>query len=738
MSVGTVAKLEGRTSTLSAAREGARRLVPLLALLCVVPGILHVVVVCRVVLGRLGHRVDLEWMESGMLYESTRLLEGLPVYAAPEGPYLPFPYPIGYPALLAGLGAVFGVSHPLGRALSFTWTVVASVVLARQVYRHYLAASAGPRGALIAAALALGCIGAGYAVVDGWYDLVRVDTMAMGLLVCGAAHSLRIGEGRAGQRGGALGSPHGATLVTALLLCTALLTKQSTLPGALWVILCALLRSRRGGARLAALTCVFGGSALALLQWATEGHYWFYTVTLLSEHSLSSARLREAHRVLFDFAPYGPLVAIFGGLLALQGRLTPRSLLWAGLFAIGWGFGLASFAKVGGYHNNLLPAVWLAGPAFLLVGADVLAFVGDRRDGVLRWGALCSLALLLATKPLPLEGYHVTSEGAERGQRLRAYVSALPGTVLIPLAPQVAHELGKGVHQLHLEALYDFQWAGRSAGDPLGAHLRAFRPDYVLLDGRELGIEAVLRDYTLVDVLGADRHAWTITGWPVAPRFLLAPRVERRHARVLFDFEEEHLDGWSLEGVSFQGGIAREPGCGQAPFVNGRGEGVLTSYHPRWGDRTRGVALSPPFLVDRPALGMLVAGGWSEATRVELRVAGESVRRISGMARPDLREVYWDVSDLMGREARVALVDAAEGPWGHVTVDDVVLFEPVTPSSAPRSPTTSSAASSTTSSAASSAASSVGAPRTVVPGGALDGVRGEGPPGSDPETKKAR
>src|SRR5690606_39603692 len=71
MSVGTVAKLEGRTSTLSAAREGARRLVPLLALLCVVPGILHVVVVCRVVLGRLGHRVDLEWMERDR--KSTRL-----------------------------------------------------------------------------------------------------------------------------------------------------------------------------------------------------------------------------------------------------------------------------------------------------------------------------------------------------------------------------------------------------------------------------------------------------------------------------------------------------------------------------------------------------------------------------------------------------------------------------------------------------------------------------------------
>lgn len=679
MSVGTIAKLEGRTRSRSAAREGARRLVPLLGFLCVVPGLLHVIVLCRVVFLRLGHQVDLEWMEGGMLYESTRLLEGLPLYAAPGGPYLPFPYPIGHPALLAGLGAVFGVSHFLGRAVSFLWTVVASAVLAWQVYRHYLAvgAAAGQRGALIAAALALGSIAAGYAVVDGWYDLVRVDTMAMGLLVCGAAYSLRVGGQPGEQRRGQRRGQRGTLLVTAALLCAALLTKQSTLPGVGWVLLCALLRSRRAGAQLAALTVAFSAGAIGSLQLVTDGHYWFYTVTLLSEHSLSGGRFREAHRILLDFAPYGPLVIIFGGVLALRRRLTPRALLWGGLFAIGWAFGLASFAKVGGYHNNLLPAVWLAGPAFLLVGADVLAFVGERRDGVLRWGALCSVALLLATRPLPLD-YLVTSDGSERARSLRAYVSELPGTVLIPLAPQLAHELGKGVHQLHLEALYDFHWADRSAGNPMSAHLRAFRPNYVLLDGREPGIEAVLRDYTLIDVLGAERHAWTITGWPVTPRFLLAPRVERREARVLFDFEDDLLEGWSLEGASFQGATTRDPGCGQAPFVNRHGEGVLTSYHPRWGDRARGVALSPPFQVDRPSLGMLVAGGWSEATRVELRVDGESVRQIFGMRRSELREASWDVSDLVGREARIAVIDAAEGPWGHVTLDQVVLFEPGT------------------------------------------------------------
>src|SRR5712691_1385298 len=78
---------------------------------------------------RLAYPYDLEWMEGGMLVHAWRLMHGETIYPAPSVDFIPYLYTPGYPALLAGLGKVFGLGYALGRAVSAV-SLVAILVLA--------------------------------------------------------------------------------------------------------------------------------------------------------------------------------------------------------------------------------------------------------------------------------------------------------------------------------------------------------------------------------------------------------------------------------------------------------------------------------------------------------------------------------------------------------------------------------------------------------------------------------
>jgi hypothetical protein len=100
------------------------------------------------------------------------------------------------------------------------------------------------------------------------------------------------------------------------------------------------------------------------------------------------------------------------------------------------------------------------------------------------------------------------------------------------------------------------------------------------------------------------------------------------------------------------------------------GTGLVNTY--LGGDGPQGTLTSPPFTVSRPWISFLVGGGrFPGVTSVDLLVDGEVVRSATGKNRELLEPHNWDVSGLQGRTARIRIVDAASGGWGHVNVDQI-------------------------------------------------------------------
>ncbi|MGI6350579.1 MAG: GH32 C-terminal domain-containing protein [Armatimonadota bacterium] len=146
---------------------------------------------------------------------------------------------------------------------------------------------------------------------------------------------------------------------------------------------------------------------------------------------------------------------------------------------------------------------------------------------------------------------------------------------------------------------------------------------------------------------------------------------------LLADFEGDDYGGWHAEGEAFGTGPAQGTLAGQMEVSGFLGRGLVNSY--LGGDGTVGRLISPTFTISAPWLTFRVGGGYQPG-RAEMRLVaeGEIVRRVTGPnARAGgserLHPASWNVADLMGREARIEIVDDAVGGWGHINVDEIRL-----------------------------------------------------------------
>lgn len=149
----------------------------------------------------------------------------------------------------------------------------------------------------------------------------------------------------------------------------------------------------------------------------------------------------------------------------------------------------------------------------------------------------------------------------------------------------------------------------------------------------------------------------------------------KRPARLIADFEGANWGtGWTAEGDLAAAG----------PAATSASEHVGAKFADTFvgpGDPATGSITSPLFVIDRDFLHFKLGGGGNHplgvepATSVQLLVNGQPVRTATGGNSGSLRQVSWDVKDLVGQRGQFRILDDATGEWGHLMVDQVMLSD---------------------------------------------------------------
>ncbi|MEM7307818.1 MAG: glycosyltransferase family 39 protein [Planctomycetota bacterium] len=457
---------------------------------------------------------ELEWMEGACVDHVARILSTGRLYEPPSIEFVPYLYAPLYFYVSAGLSAVLGPGFLAPRLVSIAAVAGVFALMERWVRRETHARYAG----LVAA----GVFAATFRASGAWFDLVRVDSLFL-LLVLGGAYALRFG---AGMR---------SAVAAGALLGLAVLTKQTGVLLAAALALGALPRWRRSAAFAAVAAAVAGLGGLAF-ELGHDGWFSYYVFSLPAGHSLA-----EEGRLDFwthDLGGHVPVAAALAlALLAgLAGRRSFAPLAFYGaLFAGALGASWSSRLHPGGYDNVLIPAF-----AVLALGAGLAAGHVARAaraegggSGLARTAALLVPVAVLAQ--LALLRYDPSAQvpraaDREAGDRLVERLRSIEGEVFIPSHGYLAAAAGKSPH-VHLMALLDVVRAedkapGEALKEEIRAALRARRFGALLLDSpyfvRNYGAGQYYRK--VEDVLGDEDGFWPVTGRATRPVHLYLPR----------------------------------------------------------------------------------------------------------------------------------------------------------------------------------------------------------------------
>jgi hypothetical protein len=653
--------------------------------LLALPALYQLLLLASAIAGRVGYPYDLEWMEGGMLHHALRIQLGHSLYSPPSIDFIPYLYTPLYPALLAVLGKVFGLSYGLGRAISVLSLVAIGATACVSV--------AGRRDpiAWCGALLALGLFAAVYPYVGGWFDLVRCDTLFLAMVTGGIAalpHLAKTGKGPIG---------HARVASGAALLALAFFCKQT---GIFYVALgggiVAVLAWRRLPAYIA-VAGIIGLGGTALMNAATHGWFWVYISKIHRAHDFNMDRFWASFgNILWHFPALTIVVAI--GLVAViavrikRGSLPSEAkpfLLWTSAFAVstvagavGWG---TEFAVFNAYMPAFLHGAFAAGAALPAIWVCARELAKDRplvADATPLVAAFALAVTCIHARWSPDE-FIPTDRDVAAGDKLIARLRALDGDIWVPSHPWYAELAGKTAH-VHRMGIKDVTWRQNRVVAGLDRSLREHAFGAIVMDNHDLFEELplVTSTYHLAMHLPSDERprlfgGHLFNGAHVVPDSIWLPHVSPAPpaaAKILFDFEQPSWSGWSKIGTAWGDGPASESQDGQALVLGSTGVRFATSMHG--GDAATGHVTSPSFTISGPRITMALGGGTDPAKlRVELWVDGKIVRTAS-VPEPGgetLKVVTWNVAELAGSQATLALVD--ESTSGHLDVDDVWIWE---------------------------------------------------------------
>ncbi len=509
------------------------------------PALYQLGLLVTAIVGRVGYPYDLEWMEGGMLHHALRLQTGEGIYVPPSIDFIPYLYTPLYPALLAWLGKLCGISYALGRCVSVASligiAIAAMIAIAGRECRPDRPEDSAPAPssalrvrpmAWSGSVLALGLFAAVYPYVDGWYDLVRSDTLFLFAVTAGIAALPRLATYGSGLAG------HARVAAGAAILVFAFFCKQT---GIFYVAFGGAVVAFVNLRRTPAFVAVAGALGLgisAALNASSDGWYWTYVSKIHRAHDFSTERFwRSFGNILWHFPTVTLVVA--AAIVAIAVAAAARKPLpaharmfglWTAAFAVsvlvgavGWG---TEFAHFNAYMPAFLHGALAAGSAIAVIAGCATAWHNDprwtRAIAVIAGAALAYPCLHTRWDP---QRWMPTEVDIQAGDRLIQRVAALPGDVWLPSHPWYAVLAGKSP-RVHRMGIKDVTTRQPRPVAGLEQALATQRFSAIIMDERDLFLELpqLTARYQLAHKLPSNERPRVFSGARIRPQAIWLPR----------------------------------------------------------------------------------------------------------------------------------------------------------------------------------------------------------------------
>jgi hypothetical protein len=632
-------------------------------------------------------------MEGGLLHHAQRIRDGNGLYVPPSVDFIPYLYTPLYPTLIA----LFGISYQVGRALSVLALVgIAVVALLSLAGARHAHLRRGP--ALAGGVLALGLFAAVYPYVEGWYDLVRADTLFLFMVTAGLAALpgwARTGKGPTG---------HARVAAGAAILALAFYCKQT---GVIYVALGGAVVLAAAFRRLpvyVVTAAVVGLGGTAILNVRTDGWFWVYVSKIHRAHDFNMDRFWKSFgNILLHFPAMTIVVAaalvavLVTTIIEWRSRRSPvyiqqaePLLLWSAAFAvstvvgaIGWG---TEFAHFNAYMPAFLHGALAAGAALPAIYACARRWWGERPHiEIFASGVTIAFALPLAitcfTHTWSPSKFVPAYRDEAAGDALIARIRAIDGEVWMPSHPWYLQLAGK-TPRVHRMGIKDVTVRQPRVIEGLDDVLNRHRFAALVLDERDVHlygeVAAVPRNYRVALKLPENERPRLFTGAKIRPETIWLPAVPSKPpvgARVLYDFEGSTWQGWQRSGPAWGNAPVTATQPGQGLVLGATGTRFATSMHG--GDIVIGRLTSPEIVLDMTRITAKIGGGADEHKLYLVLVVDNAPVAKASVPQPGggtLQEVSLEIPDTVrGKTGRLVMVD--ESPTGHLVVDDVWSFD---------------------------------------------------------------
>ncbi len=397
----------------------------------------YIVLYIALAFSRIRYPFELEWQEGGTVDHVRRILSGERLYVAPSLEFIPFIYTPLYYYVSAVASKIIGVGFVPLRLVSFISSLGCFLVIFLMVKRE--------TGSNFSGALASGLFAATFKISGSWFDIARVDSLFLFLLLL-ALYLIRF---RTSLK---------SYVLAGMLISLSFLTKQTALLISLPVMAYCVYSNRRSGAVLIGTSFAAIGLSTWLLNHVNDGWYVYYVFDLPRKHAIvKNMILSFWAKDLAWPLPIAFGVSVFSLYADIRAPDKRRSLFYLSMAVGMLGGGWFSRLHLGGEANVLFPAY---------AAIAILFGIGTHRAFGLASAAppsrakpmeilICVLSILqfsfLIYNPFPQVP---TEKDVEAGRRFIRTMAQMEGEVYVPYHGYLPVLAGKKTHA-HAMAMID-------------------------------------------------------------------------------------------------------------------------------------------------------------------------------------------------------------------------------------------------------------------------------------------